>query len=87
MRDVVLRLAPLLDSDAAEMIQGVKLYKLLEGVRGEPARDLAALKEVVLRISQLTERHPRIAEMDINPLVALEKGAVAVDARVELRDE
>ena len=84
MRDVVLRLAPLLDTDAAAMIRGVRLYKLLEGVRGEAARDLAALKEVVLRISQLTERHPQVAEMDINPLVALENGAVAVDARVEL---
>ena len=86
LRDVVLRLAPLRDTDADAMIREVKMVKLLEGVRGEPARDLAALADVLLRVSQLAERHPRIAEMDINPLLALESGAVAVDARVQLSD-
>ena len=81
MKDVVLRLAPLLDRDADAMIREVKMVKLLEGVRGEPARDLAAIAEVLLRASQLAERHPRISEMDINPLLALEDGVVAVDAR------
>jgi acyl-CoA synthetase (NDP forming) len=57
------------------------MIKLLEGVRGEPARDLAAIADVLLRASQLAERHPRIQEMDINPLLALEDGVVAVDAR------
>jgi acetyl coenzyme A synthetase (ADP forming)-like protein len=84
LRDVVLRLAPLLDSDAAHMVRAVRTAKLLEGVRGEPRRDLAALEEALLRISQLAERHPRIAEMDVNPLLALERGAMAVDARVQL---
>jgi acyl-CoA synthetase (NDP forming) len=81
LKDVVLRLAPLRDTDAAQMIREVKMIKLLEGVRGEPARDLAAIADVLLRASQLAERHPRISEMDINPLLALEDGVVAVDAR------
>jgi len=84
MEDVVLRLAPLLDADAHDMVREVKLYKLLEGVRGEPPRDLDALSEAILRISQLAERHPRITEMDVNPLIALEEGAVAIDARVQV---
>jgi acetyltransferase len=84
LRDVVLRLAPLLDRDARRMIRDVRMFPLLEGVRGEPARDLDALEEVLLRASQLAERHPRIAEMDINPLFALERGVVAVDARVRV---
>jgi acetate---CoA ligase (ADP-forming) len=84
LRDVVLRLAPLLDTDAGQMVREVRTAKLLEGVRGEPKRDLAALEEVLLRVSQLAERHPRIAEMDINPLLALEHGTMAVDARVQL---
>jgi acetyl coenzyme A synthetase (ADP forming)-like protein len=84
LRDVVLRVAPLLDSDAAHMVRAVRTAKLLEGVRGEPRRDLAALEQVLLRVSQLAERHPRIAEMDINPLLALEQGTMAVDARVQL---
>jgi acetyl coenzyme A synthetase (ADP forming)-like protein len=87
LRDVVLRLAPLLDTDADQMIHQVRMYKLLEGVRGEPKRDHAALTDVILRVSQLSERHPRIAEMDINPLLALERGTVAVDARFQLTEE
>ena len=84
MRDVVLRLVPLLDSDADAMVREVKMVKLLEGVRGQKPRDLAALADVILRLSQLAERHPQIAEMDINPLLATEHGVLAVDARVQL---
>ncbi len=84
MRDVVLRLCPLEDRDAEEMIREVKASKLLEGVRGEAPRDVAALADVILRMSQLSIRHPRIAEMDINPLLAYQQGLVAVDARIQL---
>jgi len=84
LRDVVLRLSPLEDTDAKEMIREVKLSRLLEGIRGQPASDLDAIAEVVLRTSQLAMRHPKIAEMDINPLIALERGVVAVDARIQL---
>jgi acyl-CoA synthetase (NDP forming) len=87
MKDVVLRLVPLLDTDAHAMVRQVKMYKLLEGVRGEPPRDLAALSEAILRISQLAERHPRITEMDINPLIALEQGTIAIDARVQVSEQ
>jgi len=84
LRDVVLRLSPLEDTDAKEMIREVKLSRLLEGIRGQPASDLDAIAEVVLRTSQLATRHPKIAEMDINPLIALGQGVVAVDARIQL---
>jgi acetyl coenzyme A synthetase (ADP forming)-like protein len=87
LRDVVLRLSPLEDTDAKEMIGEVKLSRLLEGIRGQPASDLDAIAEVVLRTSQLAMRHPRIAEMDINPLIALERGVVAVDARIQLSEQ
>jgi acyl-CoA synthetase (NDP forming) len=84
LRDVMLRLSPLRDTDAHEMIHEVKSYRLLEGVRGEPARDLHALADALLRISQLAQRHPRIAELDVNPLLAMQKGALAIDARVSV---
>jgi len=84
LRDVVLRLSPLRDTDAQEMLREVRMHALLEGVRGEPPRDLEALSDILLRVSQLAQRHPRIVELDINPLLALEQGAVAVDARVQL---
>ena len=84
MRDVVLRLCPLTDSDAAKMIREVKLSVLLEGVRGQPPRDLGAIARVIQRVAQMACRHPRIVEMDINPLLALEHGVLAVDARVQV---
>ena len=77
-------MAPLRDTDAVEMVAGVKLHRLLEGVRGQPPRDLAALHDVILRVGQLAMRHPRLVEMDINPLLATPDGAVAVDARVKV---
>jgi len=87
MRDVVLRLCPLTDSDADEMIREVKLSSLLQGVRGQAARDLGAISNVIQRIAQLAARHPRIVEMDINPLLALEHGVLAVDARVQVCED
>jgi acetyltransferase len=87
LRDVVLRLCPLRDTDADEMIRQVKLFELLKGIRGQAPRDLSAIADVVLRVSQLATRHPRVAEMDINPLFALESGVVAVDARIQLTTE
>lgn len=84
LKDVVLRLCPILDTDATEMISEVKMHKLLEGVRGEPPRDLETLAETILKLAQLAERHEEIMEMDINPLVSFEKGAVAIDARIQV---
>ena len=84
LQDVVLRLCPLLDTDAQEMIRQVKMVKILEGVRGEAPRDLDALAEIILRVSQLATRHEAISEMDINPVIAYERGALAVDARIQI---
>ncbi len=84
LRDVVMRLSPLRDTDAKEMIHEVRMFPLLEGIRGQAPRDLAAQAETILRVSQLAERHPRITEMDVNPLIALEKGTVAIDARLQV---
>ena len=86
LKDVVLRMAPVLDSDARQMVREVKMFRLLEGLRGEPPRDLDALEEVILRLSQLAERHPEIEEMDINPLISLADGVIAVDARIQLSE-
>jgi acetyl coenzyme A synthetase (ADP forming)-like protein len=87
MRDVVLRLCPLTDSDSDEMIREVKLSSLLEGVRGQPPRDLGAIANIIQRMAQLASRHSRIVEMDINPLLALEHGVLAVDARVQICED
>jgi acyl-CoA synthetase (NDP forming) len=57
---------------------------LLAGYRGAAPLDVAALEEVLLRVSALVEAHPEIAEMDLNPVIVLPRGAVIVDARVRI---
>jgi acetyl coenzyme A synthetase (ADP forming)-like protein len=84
LRDVSLRMCPITDADAEVMIREVKMHRLLDAIRGEPARDTGALVDALLRLSQLALAHPEIAEMDVNPLVSLEHGALAVDARIQL---
>jgi acyl-CoA synthetase (NDP forming) len=66
------------------MISELKTAVLLKGVRGERPLDVKALVENLLRLSQLMMDFPEIEGMDINPVKALEKGAVAVDARILL---
>jgi acetyl coenzyme A synthetase (ADP forming)-like protein len=83
--DVVFRLAPITRRDAADMVRGIRGFRLLEGVRGAPAASLSALEDVLLRLSRLVSECPEIAEMDVNPVLAFADRAVAVDARVMLR--
>lgn len=86
LRDVTFRLAPLRPLSAQHMIESVRAYPILRGVRGEPPSDLAALVEVLERVSQLAVDRPEVLELDINPLLVRPagEGAVAVDARVVL---
>jgi len=88
LRDVAFRLAPIRENVASEMLKSIRSHRLLEGVRGEPPSDLAAIAECLLRLSQLVNEHPRIQELDINPLIvyARGKGAVAADARIILKE-
>jgi len=83
--DVAFRVAPLTHEDAEEVIAEVKGSRLLRGIRGEKPSDVEAVVDCLLRLSQLLQDFPAIAEVDINPLVVLEKGAVAVDARIVLK--
>ncbi len=86
LRDVTFRLAPLRTLSAEHMVESVRAFPLLKGVRGEPPSDIAALVEIIERVSQLAVEVPEVVEMDINPLIvrAQGHGAVAVDARVVL---
>jgi acyl-CoA synthetase (NDP forming) len=87
VQDVVFRLAPLTRWDAAEMCRGIRGTKLLQSFRGAPAVDLRALEDVLLRVSQLAGDFPEIEELDLNPLLVSDTGAVAVDARIVLAPE
>jgi acyl-CoA synthetase (NDP forming)/GNAT superfamily N-acetyltransferase len=77
-------LAPLGDEDADDLIAGLRSAVLLDGFRGAPVVDRAAVRDVLVRIAALVDDIPEIAELDVNPLIATADGLVAVDARVRL---
>ncbi|MGZ4441193.1 MAG: GNAT family N-acetyltransferase, partial [Gaiellaceae bacterium] len=78
------RLAPLTDVDARELVTSGKAGTLVAGFRGRPPSDERALVELVLRLARLAEDLPEVAELDLNPVVGLEQGCVAVDARIRV---
>jgi acyl-CoA synthetase (NDP forming)/GNAT superfamily N-acetyltransferase len=82
--DHTARLAPLTDLDADEMIREVRAARLLFGHRGTPPADVTALADTLLRVSQLADNLPEIAELDLNPVIARPGGDTAVDARVRI---
>jgi acetyl coenzyme A synthetase (ADP forming)-like protein len=84
MKDVAVRITPLTDRDAHTMVTSLRTYPLLEGFRGAPRADVAALEEVLLRVAAMVEAHPEVAEMDCNPVVVSPEGALVVDARVRV---
>jgi acyl-CoA synthetase (NDP forming) len=84
--DVQFRVAPLTDRDADELVHGIRGSKLLQGYRGHPPADVDALREVLLRIARLAEEVPEIAELDLNPVIALPpgNGCRIADARIRV---
>jgi len=84
--DVSLRITPLTMTDAKEMIEVLKGYKLFNGFRGRPPLDKEALQQAILYLSRLMSDFPAIKELDINPLILFEKGkgCMALDIRIEL---
>lgn len=79
--DMSFRVVPINKKDAESMIKEIKGYKILSGFRGK-AYDVNALINILLKASKLLEENQNIAELDINPVIALRKGALAVDARI-----
>ncbi len=78
------RLAPLTDLDARELVEAGKAGRLVAGFRGAPPADPEALVDLLVRLSRLVEDFPEVAELDLNPVLALADRAVAVDARVRV---
>jgi acyl-CoA synthetase (NDP forming) len=79
------RIAPLTDVDAAELVTTGKAGRLIAGFRGAPAADRAALEDVLHRLSRLAADLPAVAELDLNPVLALPDRCVIVDARVRVQ--
>jgi acyl-CoA synthetase (NDP forming) len=84
LKDVTFRIAPITQQDAEEMITEVKAYPLLKGYRNTPPTDINAIAKVLLNTSKLIMDYPEIKELDLNPVMAYEKGVKTVDARIIL---
>ena len=82
--DAAFRLTPLTDYDAQELVRTGKAGKLLAGFRGAAPADREAVEDLLLRVSQLAEDLPEVAELDLNPVFAGPSGCVIVDARVRI---
>ncbi len=84
LQDVIFRLPPVDEMQARDMIRGIRGARILRAHRGALAADEDALVNALCRIGQLAEDFPQIAELDVNPLLGLPDGAIAVDARVRI---
>jgi acyl-CoA synthetase (NDP forming) len=79
------RLAPLTESDADDLIRSIRGAPQLLGRRGAPAADLAALRDMLLRVSRMAEDLPQIAELELSPVIARPDGVQAVDGRIRIQ--
>ena len=84
LKDVAFRIVPLQRRDARQMIREISGFPILQGVRGQPGADIAALEKLVVDVSKFVWKHREIAELDLNPVFAYPDGAIAVDARIVL---
>jgi len=86
LKDVTFKLAPVTDKEADDMIASIKTQKLLQGVRGEKPSDIAKLSEYIQRLSQLVTDFKEIKELDMNPVLVMEKGkgCKILDVRIGL---
>ena len=87
MKDVAFRIVPLEERDAQQLMREIKGFPLLEGARGTEPADLDALGALILKVSEVVEANPEIAELDLNPIFAYPDGAIAVDAHIVLAEE
>jgi acetyl coenzyme A synthetase (ADP forming)-like protein len=87
VKDVVLRLYPLTDLDAKEMVVSIKMAKLFEGYRGSPPSDIKAVEDLLLRLSAMVEDLPQIGELDLNPVTVMPagEGYWVIDAKIMVR--
>ena len=86
LKDVAFRVVPITRRDAGQMIREIQGFPILEGHRGAEPSDIAALEGLLVQLSEFIEAHPDIAELDLNPVFAYPKGAIAVDARIVLSE-
>lgn len=82
LRDVSFRITPISYEDALEMIEEIKSSSILNGYRGQPPVDKHAIADMIVKTSRLLDENPEIESIDLNPVIAYPKDAIAVDVRV-----
>ncbi len=82
LKDVAFRIVPVTLQNAIAMVNEIKTIGLLRGARGEPPADINAVASSIVNLSCLVSDFPEIQELDVNPLMVMEKGAMALDARI-----
>ena len=81
IKDISFRACPLISEDFYSMLDDLKLKEIILGIRGKK-NNIESLKETLIEISKIPEKHPEISELDINPLILNEKDCKIVDARI-----
>src|SRR6202142_1240070 len=82
LKDITFRLAPATKDDALSMLDGIQAHEMLKGVRGGDPANRDALADVIVKVSQLVTDFPEIVELDLNPVFATKKDAIAADVRI-----
>ena len=82
LKDITFRLAPATKEDALSMLDGIQAHDMLKGVRGGDPVSREALADVIVKVSQLVSDFPEIVELDLNPVFATKKDAIAADVRI-----
>jgi acyl-CoA synthetase (NDP forming) len=86
-KDVSIRVAPVDRETALAMIDEIKGSVILKGYRGKKPADIEALADIIVRVSSLMMTRDDVMELDANPVMAFEHGAMAVDARALLKEK
>jgi acetyl coenzyme A synthetase (ADP forming)-like protein len=85
LQDIAIRITPLTDVDAHEMLRSLRSFPLLDGYRGQPRCDTAAVEDLLTRLSTMVHAHPEIRELDLNPVIVTPSGALVSDARIKVQ--
>jgi acetate---CoA ligase (ADP-forming) len=83
-KDVSVRMAPLTDADAMDMVHTLKTFPLLNGYRGSEKRDVEAFEQLLLRTGKMADEISAIIELDLNPVMVMKEGATVVDSRIRV---
>ena len=85
MQDIAFALAPVSRETARALLLSLRSAPMLTGIRGRSPVDVEALIDIVVSVADTAARHPEWAELEVNPVIASPRGAVAVDARAVMR--